>query len=76
MQPPRPDSNRGPYDPKSDAVTDWPLRLHVVVCFATVVVCLFVVVVVVVVVVVCYFHSPRHGVDQNQRVLHHPASEK
>ena len=21
-------SNRGPFDPKSDAVTDWPLRLH------------------------------------------------
>ena len=27
-QRPRPDSNRGPFDPKSDAVTDWPLRLH------------------------------------------------
>ena len=27
MQRPRPDSNRGPFDPKSDAVTDWPLRL-------------------------------------------------
>ena len=26
-QRPRPDSNRGPFDPKSDAVTDWPLRL-------------------------------------------------
>ena len=25
-QRPRPDSNRGPFDPKSDAVTDWPLR--------------------------------------------------
>ena len=25
---PRPDSNRGPFDPKSDAVTDWPLRLR------------------------------------------------
>ena len=24
MQRPRPDSNRGPFDPKSDAVTDWP----------------------------------------------------
>ena len=22
-----PDSNRGPFDPKSNAVTDWPLRL-------------------------------------------------
>ena len=27
-QRPRPDSNRGPFDPKSDAVTDWPLRRH------------------------------------------------
>ena len=27
-QRPRPDSNRGPFDPKSDAVTDWPLCLH------------------------------------------------
>ena len=27
-QRPRPDSNRGPFDPKSDAVTDRPLRLH------------------------------------------------
>ena len=26
-QRPRPDSNRGPFVPKSDAVTDWPLRL-------------------------------------------------
>ena len=26
-QRPRPVSNRGPFDPKSDAVTDWPLRL-------------------------------------------------
>ena len=27
-QRPRPDSNRGLFDPKSDAVTDWPLRLQ------------------------------------------------
>ena len=27
-QQPRPDSNRGSFDPKSDAVTDWPLRHH------------------------------------------------
>ena len=26
MQRPRPDLNRGPFDPKSDAVTDWPLH--------------------------------------------------
>ena len=29
-QRPRPDSNRGPFNPKSDAVTDWPLRLRYV----------------------------------------------
>ena len=29
-QRPRPDSNRGPFDPKSGAVTDWPLRLQTV----------------------------------------------
>ena len=28
-QRPRPDSNRGQFDPKSDAITDWLLRLHV-----------------------------------------------
>ena len=26
-QRPPPDSNRGPFDPKSDAVTDWPQQL-------------------------------------------------